>query len=107
MSTANLAAETDGIQLALSSFIPNSTPELTFQKILFTLWYIWKARNDYHFKRKRWTAAQVHHAAVAHMDSHNTALSMHQPIPNQTIRHTTQEAAHSGTNFQMQVLTIP
>jgi hypothetical protein len=107
MSTANLAAETDGIQLALSSFIPNSTPELTFQKILFTLWYIWKARNDYHFKRKRWTAAQVHHAVAAHMDSHNTALSMHQPIPNQTIRHTTQEAAHSGTNFQMQVLTIP
>lgn len=81
MSTANLTAETDGIQIALQSFIPTSTPDRTFHKILFTFWYIWKARNDYHFNRKRWTAAQIHHAVAAHMDSHNKAFNHQQPTP--------------------------
>lgn len=38
------------------------------------MWYIWKARNDYHFNRKQWTPAQVHHAAAAHMSSYSAAF---------------------------------
>jgi len=33
--------------------------------MLITLWFIWKARNDYHFHRKSWTPLQVHNAANA------------------------------------------
>lgn len=72
MRTDNLLLESDGIQSTLHSFISNSTSDTIFNKILYTLWYIWKARNDYHFNRKHST--QVHHATVAHMSSYNAAL---------------------------------
>jgi hypothetical protein len=85
MPTTNLPVETDGVQSSLQYFIPSSTPEPILQKILFTFWYIWKARNDYHFNRKQWTAAQVHHAAAAHMASHNQALLPEQPNSDQAI----------------------
>lgn len=32
-----------------------------------TLWYIWKARNDAHFKNKKWSILQVHFAVAADM----------------------------------------
>jgi hypothetical protein len=42
---------------------------------LFTLWYLWKARNDNRFQRKTWTSFQVRKAAQAHM--HNYAQAFH------------------------------
>jgi hypothetical protein len=74
LNTTNLPIENDGIQLALSTVIPTSTTDVTFHMILFTLWYIWKARNDFHFNRRRGTTAQIHHAAAAYMESHNIAF---------------------------------
>ena len=46
-------------------------------KILYTLWFIWKARNDYHFNRKEWTPPQVHQAVQAYMtyNEHNPPQS--------------------------------
>jgi len=80
MPITNLPDETDGIQISIQSFISNATPETIFHKILFTLWYIWKARNDYHFNRKQWTSARVHQAVSAHMDSLNQAALIQQPL---------------------------
>lgn len=38
------------------------------------MWYIWKARNDYHFHRKQWTPTQVHHTVTAHMSSYTAVF---------------------------------
>jgi hypothetical protein len=48
----NLPHKVDGVQLILQTILTQATPELIFAKILFTLWYLWKARNDYHFHMK-------------------------------------------------------
>jgi hypothetical protein len=70
MRTDNLPQESDGVQLILQSFISNSTSDSLFQKILITMWYIWKARNDTRFQRKTWTPMQVHSAVAAHINTH-------------------------------------
>lgn len=72
--TDNLPTETDGVQLAMQYIVSNSISDNTLTRILYTLWYIWKARNDYRFNRKQWTPQQVHHAAMAHMSSYDKAL---------------------------------
>jgi hypothetical protein len=65
----SLPAEEDGIQLTPQSIITPRTSDAAFNRIFFTLWYKWKARNDFHFNRKQWTSFQVHNAAQAHMNS--------------------------------------
>ena len=67
INTANLPPEIDGVQSTLTLIVPDSTPEALLCKILYTLWFIWKARNDYHFNRKDWTVPQVHQAIRAYM----------------------------------------
>ena len=73
MRTDSLPQESDGVQLSLQSFISNSTPDSLFNKILITMWYIWKARNDNRFQRKTWTPWQVHHAVAAHITTNQQA----------------------------------
>lgn len=48
-------------------------PNVLFHKILITLWYLWKTRNNHRFNRKTWTPWQVHHAVQAHISSHHLA----------------------------------
>jgi len=45
-----------------------------YKKILTTLWYIWKARNDHRFARKTWNTWQVPHAVVAHLSTAALAI---------------------------------
>ena len=71
--TDNLPHENDGVQLILQSFISNSTSDALFHKILFTLWYIWKARNDNHFRRHTWTPMQVNTNVAAHIKTNTQA----------------------------------
>jgi hypothetical protein len=40
-------------------------------KILITVWYIWKARNDRRLARKNWTPWWGHHAVAAHISVAN------------------------------------
>lgn len=65
--TSSLPQEQDGVQEALSRIIDNNTTENEFHKIMTTLWYIWKARNDAHFKNAKWSVLQVHDAVAADM----------------------------------------
>jgi hypothetical protein len=51
--TSMLPQEQDGVQDILSTIIHPNTSDLEFQKILTTLWYIWKARNDVRFQNKK------------------------------------------------------
>ena len=67
INTANFPEEVDGIQNTLSLIINDNTHDSLLCKTLYTLWYIWKARNDYHFNRKEWTPQQVHQAAQTYM----------------------------------------
>ena len=69
LRTDNLPQENDGIQIILQAIISESTPEYLFHKILTTLWYLWKARNDNRFQSKPWTPWQVHQAVAAHINA--------------------------------------
>jgi hypothetical protein len=82
----NLLPEQDGVQLTLQTILTPNISDAVFNQILFTLWYIWKARNDFHFNTKQWTFFQVHHAAQAHMNSHAAAL-LSQVIPPSNTTH--------------------
>lgn len=66
--------EDDGIQLTLPCLITPSPTDEILCKTIFTLWYIWKARNDNRFQRKTWNPWQVHHAVAAHLNTHKLAL---------------------------------
>lgn len=72
--TDNLPQDTDGVQLIIQSLISNTTSDTLFCKILITLWYIWKARNDKLFHQKSWTPIQVHNVAAAHFNTHTQAI---------------------------------
>jgi hypothetical protein len=66
--TSMLPQEQDGVQDILSTIIHPNTSDLEFQKILTTLWYIWKARNDVRFQnKKKWSVLQVQYAVAADM----------------------------------------
>jgi hypothetical protein len=60
--------------LILHHLISDSTPDNIFSKILFTLWYIWKARKDKLFHQKTWIPMQVHNAVAAHINTHTQAI---------------------------------
>jgi hypothetical protein len=53
--------------------MPISIADDPFNKILITLWHIWKVRNDNRFQRRTWTPSQVHHAVLAYINT--TALA--------------------------------
>lgn len=74
LRTDLLPQEQDGVQVILQTVLPTSTSNQLFSKILITLWYLWKARNDNKFNRKTWSPWQVHHAVQAHISSHQLAL---------------------------------
>jgi hypothetical protein len=76
--TNNIPAEEEGIQMTINLLITNNPSESLLCKTLFTLWYIWKARNDNRFQRKTWTSFQVHQAANAHMQTHLSVIQEHQ-----------------------------
>lgn len=67
LCTSVLPFEQDGIQDTLSNIMSSSTTDLQFQRIMTTLWYLWKVRNDLRFQRKVWTVLQVHNAVEADM----------------------------------------
>jgi ribonuclease HI len=72
---------------------------MQFQRIMNTLRYLWKARNDLRFQRKKWTVLQVNHAVeadikVTNIEAESNKLQVklpsagtrlgavnHQPIP--------------------------
>ena len=86
-----LPNEEDGVQLILSVLITDSTENSLMQKILITMWYLWKARNDQRFGRKTWNTWQVHHAVAAFINTANSAISTHDEQDNPT-----QEAIHNS-----------
>jgi ribonuclease HI len=77
LPTNTIDADEDGVQQAFPLLITNNPSDATLCKTLFTLWYIWKARNDNRFQRKTWTSLQVHQSASAHMQSHLDAIYEH------------------------------
>ena len=66
LRTDSLPQEDDGVQL--TDTIDNSL----MQKILITMWYLWKARNDKRFANKNCTAWQLHHAVAAYITTINS-----------------------------------
>jgi hypothetical protein len=52
LRTSLLPFEQDGIQEILASIVTPNTSDVQFQRIMTTLWYLWKARNDLRFQKK-------------------------------------------------------
>lgn len=50
--TNNLPIEDDGVQMTMGVLMTNNPTEDLLCKVLFILWYIWKARNDNRFQRR-------------------------------------------------------
>jgi hypothetical protein len=73
-------------------------------KILYILWYIWKARNDKKFNNKNWTIWKIHHAANADCQVTRSVLQdvIHSSITEQTSHLTHQNEVHlpGCTNMQ-------
>jgi len=63
-----LPFERDGVQEALEILITHATSEDIMLKILTTLWFIWKDRNDIRFRQRKWSVLQVHYAAQAYIN---------------------------------------
>ena len=72
LKSSFLLIEHDGVQVALESLITPCTSDQTMLRILMTLWYIWRARNDLRFRKQKWSVMQVHYAVQAHI---NTMIS--------------------------------
>ncbi|XP_066311255.1 uncharacterized protein [Miscanthus floridulus] len=68
LRTSLLPFEQDGVQETLSIIINRDTSDVDLQRTILTLWYIWRARNDVRFKRKKWSVLQVHHAIEADIE---------------------------------------
>lgn len=66
--SSTLLIEQDGIQEALQLLITNFTSEEQIATLLTTMWYIWRARNDCRFNRKKWTVWQGHQATAAELE---------------------------------------
>jgi len=67
LRTSLLPFEQDGIQDILAAIINTNITDSYFHRIMITLWYLWKARNDLCFQKKKWTILQVHHAIEANI----------------------------------------
>lgn len=52
LRTDSLPQEHDGVQHILQTVLPDSISDAVFNKVLLTLWYLWKARNENRFGRK-------------------------------------------------------
>jgi hypothetical protein len=74
LRTDTLPLEDDGVQVILPLIIIDFVDDSLMQKILTTLWFLWKARNDQRFRRKTWTIWQVHHAVAAFITTSNLTL---------------------------------
>lgn len=100
--------EDDGVQVILSLIINSFIDDLLLRKILITLWYIWKARNDQRFARKTWSTWQVHHAVAAQNSTVDLVISTEDEqgqTPPATSPHPT--AIATGMNVTMQVSSRP
>jgi hypothetical protein len=76
-SSSMLPFEQVGVQEALTTIISSNTSDAALQRIMTTLWYIWKARNDVRFHWKKWSVLQVHHAVQADIE---VAFVIHQEL---------------------------
>jgi hypothetical protein len=68
----------DGVLFALPLLITTTPSEDSLSQFLFIAWYIWKARNDIRFQRKKWTSFHVLVEAQAHRKTHVTTMEHHQ-----------------------------
>jgi hypothetical protein len=71
----DLPQEDDRVQVILSMLITDSVDDHLMQKILTTMWFLRKARNDQRFRAKTWKIWQVHHAVAALIATTNLTLS--------------------------------
>jgi ribonuclease HI len=92
------------MQLALPLLISTNPSDSTLSKTLFTLWYIWKARNDNRFNRKTWSAFQVHQAAMAHMQTFLSMVTEHDEA-GPTVPHSNQRQQQVDHQHQVTGLT--
>jgi hypothetical protein len=74
LPTHIISDQEDGVQIALPLLLSPTLSDNTLCSALFTLWYLWKARNDNRFQRKTWTSSQVHKAAQAHLQNYLHAI---------------------------------
>lgn len=104
LHTNAISADEDGVQSSLPSLITANPSIDTLTKILFAMWYIWKARNDHCFNRRTWTSSQIIHVVVADRCNHTSLLSS---SAGTTTDPQHQTRRHSQEHDQTQLRSMP
>ncbi|CAN6335055.1 unnamed protein product [Urochloa humidicola] len=97
LRTNQLPQGGQGVQQEVSSLITNQTPMQEIQRLITTLWFIWKARNELRLNRKKWSVPHVLHLITA--DIHNSQIFTHEHSaqPSQTTPAAMPSALHTNT----------
>lgn len=74
LRSSQLPNEQDGVQASLESLITPRTDDDNMLKIITTLWFIWKARNELRFRQTKWSVLQVHYAVRAYLHAFTSTL---------------------------------
>jgi hypothetical protein len=84
---------TGHVQEPLEIILDTNNCMQEMQRVITTLWFLWKARNDKRFNNKTWTVSQVLHASLADIHTTNKYLQedreelrRQQPAPGEHIQ---------------------
>jgi len=86
-----------GVQQEVSSLITPTTSMQEIQRLITTMWFLWKARNDLRFNKKEWKVSHVLHAVKADIHISHTITQELQNQPSAPTQPQNTAPPHNNT----------